>query len=112
MRADSTSGPFREALGEAYAPDAEYPAKLRVSFGSVPWTAPYNVIETDYENYALVYSCVSPADLYRFEAPWILARKPTIPRKDLDVLLNKFQSYGVDKNAFVFTNHTNCKYDP
>ncbi|XP_064618298.1 apolipoprotein D-like [Liolophura sinensis] len=44
-----------EAVGEAYAPDPNFPAKLLVIFGGPP--SNYWVLDTDYKTYTVVWSC-------------------------------------------------------
>ncbi|XP_042866947.1 apolipoprotein D-like [Penaeus japonicus] len=39
----------------------------------------YNVVATDYKNYAVVYTCEYFGPELKFEFSWILARKPQIP---------------------------------
>eukprot|EP01088_Endostelium_zonatum_P002180 TRINITY_DN12652_c0_g1_i1.p1 TRINITY_DN12652_c0_g1~~TRINITY_DN12652_c0_g1_i1.p1 ORF type:complete len:185 (+),score=37.48 TRINITY_DN12652_c0_g1_i1:41-595(+) len=82
-------------------------AKLAVTFGFDPISAPYWVIETDYSQYALVFSCVNILG-YRFEYAWILSRTRTIPESLTNRLLDKFQSIGVEKSAFIPTNQLGC----
>lgn len=44
-------------MGVARVPDSSEPAKLKVKFNGVPVEGDYWVLGTDYETYALVYSC-------------------------------------------------------
>ena len=64
-----------------------------VSFGSRSLDAPanYNVLGTDYENYAVVYNCVNKAfGLSHSKVVWILSRTPVLSEdlmKEAQVLI-------------------------
>ena len=52
---------------------------LAVSFEGMPELdndPNYFVLDTDYDNYSIVYSCGNFAGLFTFDMLWILARKP------------------------------------
>ncbi|XP_075222853.1 apolipoprotein D-like [Lycorma delicatula] len=89
-------------------------SKLNVRFPSLPvWhlavliDAPYWILETDYENYSVVWSCTN-FGLFSTRNAWILtrARYPTLEVME--------QAYGViDRNAisrayFIRTDQNNC----
>lgn len=40
-----------------------------------PW-ASSDIIDTDYENYAVMYTCTNVLGLYTFEAIWMLMKQP------------------------------------
>ena len=69
-------------MGTAVVSD-DGPASLVVAFGDdIPTSdqiANYNVISTDYDNYAIVYSCEDQyKGLFHAEYFWVLARKPEL----------------------------------
>ena len=54
----------------------EVSGKLQMRFsGLQPW-ADADVIETDYSNYAIIYSCTNVLGVYTYDLVWILMRKP------------------------------------
>lgn len=65
--------------------------------------APYWVLSTDYDNYALVYSCT---DLLMLHADfvWILSRQPTLPDDTLEELHNILRSLNVSVDKLLYTN--------
>lgn len=70
-------------------------AKLTVTF-KVPVVgeqkAPYWVLDTDYTNYALVYSCSTPFNLFRTESAWILTRAAAVSdavQQDIEKAISK-----------------------
>jgi lipocalin len=66
--------------GSAYAPDSKVPAKLKLHFDNQPAnrTGDYWVVETDYTNFGIVWSCANIAGgLFHEVQSWILGRVPT-----------------------------------
>jgi len=65
--------------GNATTPDAAKPSELRVSFSPYDQTstaANYFVVETDYTNYAVVFSCTDlPGEFLNLQFAWILTRQ-------------------------------------
>ena len=47
--------------------------KLEVRLGDMPFWAPYDVVDTDYDSYAVVHSCTNIAG-FKYEDAWILTR--------------------------------------
>ena len=70
-------------------------AKLEVSFFGDNW-APYDIIDTDYETYALVYGCEIHEGEGKFENAWVLTRElidTEEKRLDETEFTDKFQKY-------------------
>ncbi|CAL1294119.1 unnamed protein product [Larinioides sclopetarius] len=64
--------------GKATIPDKDVPAKLKVKFNGMPFSADYWVLDTDYKQYSVVFSCFSVLNLFNAEYVWILSRTPTL----------------------------------
>lgn len=84
--------------------DQEISGQCYVKFSKFqPW-GDYKVIETDYENYSIVYSCTNIAFVYQ-DMAWILARNPKFDAKSkIDVL----KKLGFGDSEFYYTNQDNC----
>lgn len=65
--------------------------------------APYWVLSTDYDNYALVYSCTDLGVLH-VDFAWILSREPTLPEETIEELHSTLSSIGVRVDKLLSTN--------
>lgn len=83
LRADGT---VNQIEGEATPDNITEPAKLGVKFFWLMPSAPYWVLATDYENYALVYSCTTIIWLFHLDHVWILGRNPYLPPETVTYL--------------------------
>ncbi|KAI9563224.1 hypothetical protein GHT06_010682 [Daphnia sinensis] len=93
------------------------PGKLLFTFkdttihGTSVQDAPYWVLDTDYDNYAVVWSCSENAGM-KAEITWILTRQlkpePSVVRAAMDILSRN----GLSRTSMVKTNHrSRCRYD-
>lgn len=94
-------------IGQAKIADPNEPAKLLVKFSANEPEAPYWILDTDYDNYSLVFSCATFL-AQKFEIVWILSREKTLNEKVVDVLKNTLESYNIDVSKFIIINQTNC----
>lgn len=84
--------------GTAYVRDATEPAKLRVRFSRwSPW-GKYWIADTDYDSYALVWSC-SSFFFIRLEFAWILSREKEPDVQQMEDLIEKGRQMGISVNA-------------
>jgi lipocalin len=99
-------------IGYAYVPNpAEAPNKLLVKFPMNPIPGQYNVWTTDYDSYALVYSCTPIIKgLLKLEMIWILARQNTLDEQVVSQLKGLLLQQNVNIERFERTSHSNCNY--
>jgi lipocalin len=76
----------------------------------------YHIIDTDYENYSLVYNCVDRYyGFYRTEYMYILARTEKIDDALKDELVSKIKDtvkqYDFDYNFVYTTQGKMCSYE-
>lgn len=73
--------------------------------------APYTVWKTDYDNYALVYSCrICSVFGHRFknEKAWILSRNRKLNESYVNDLKDELIGRGVDVSRFIETEQSDC----
>lgn len=106
------TGVYSRAVGTAVAPNPAIPASLIVSFassGRPVGTAPnYNVIGTDYENYALVYSCRQRSPNQKVELLFVLTRERQPSQEVVDQAYQGVEDQGIDLNRLKLNVQTNC----
>ncbi|XP_045358485.1 apolipoprotein D isoform X1 [Leopardus geoffroyi] len=78
------------------------------SNGEVMPSAPYWVLATDYENYALVYSCTTIVWLFHMDHVWILGRNPYLPPETVTYLKDILTSNEIDIEKMTITDQVNC----
>ncbi|CAG0917470.1 unnamed protein product [Notodromas monacha] len=84
---------------------------LAVSFQNVPRTGEYRVLETDYKNFACIYSCIDVFFLLRIEFAWILARRNKLSPEMLARAQRVLASNNVDPAILVDTvQNGDCNY--
>jgi len=97
------------AVGEAKQVDPTVDeAALEVKFSNVGPAGDYRVVETDYDNYSLVFSCRDLAHIVYAEFAWILTRDPQPDPNTISRLKTTLASYNVDVSKFQVTNQTGC----
>ncbi|XP_046653698.1 apolipoprotein D-like [Daphnia pulicaria] len=106
-----SDGSLTNITGSATAISPEEPGHLIVSFPGRP-DGDYLVLDTDYTNYASVYSC-GLAGAFVLEYAWLLGREQTMTQEVMDVALSKFTQFGVDVSKFKPTAQgESCVYFP
>lgn len=72
------------SIGKAVVsfPDAiPLEAKLNVTFGGPPNNSNYWIMDTDYDNYAIIYSCKNLSENKSAEAAWVLSKQRTVKQE-------------------------------
>ncbi|XP_066203505.1 apolipoprotein D [Saccopteryx leptura] len=105
LRSDGT---VNQIEGEASQVNLTEPAKLEVKFFWFMPSAPYWVLATDYENYALVYSCTTIVWLFHVDHVWILGRNPYLPPETITHLKDILTSNSIDIEKMTITDQGNC----
>ncbi|RUS82024.1 hypothetical protein EGW08_010215 [Elysia chlorotica] len=96
--------------GFATVPDPAKPAELSVSFGPVDMgsnSPNYIIQDTDYTNYAVVFSC-SQLPGFNIQFAWILTRAPGVAPSNLATLESNLAAAGVDVSKFKVIDQTDC----
>jgi len=106
------TGTYSRAVGTAVAPNAAIPAALIVSFssrrGPVGTTPNYNVIGTDYDNYALVYSCRQTSENEKVESLYVLTRERQPSQEVVDQAYKGLTDQGISLEGIKLNIQTNC----
>ena len=100
---------WTQICGFAYQPNPERdPGKLIVQF---PQGKPgdYWILGTDYESYAVVYSCFEFNGMVSLQA-WIITRDPQPELETIEKGLDILVANGIDVTDFVVFPHDNCDY--
>jgi len=90
------TGEWREAEGKAYFVSESNKGKFKVSFFG-PFYGAYNVIALDKIGYS--YSMVTGSDRSNL---WILSRKPKMPTKNLNLLIDQAKKLGYDTGQLIY----------
>merc|ERR1712212_180076 len=104
-------GSYSRIEGAAIATIPTQRAALLAVFGrqiGPPPTSPnYNIIETDYDNYALVYGCRAIAGT-KSEKLYVLTRDRQPSQEVIDEAYSGLTSRGIDTESLVQNPQTNC----
>lgn len=84
-------------------------SKLTVTFPSLPlpFDAPYWVLDTDYESYAVVWSCTN-LGVFNVRNVWILTREPKPPVAVLEKAYQVIDRNNISRAYFIRTDQKNC----
>ncbi|XP_005108261.1 apolipoprotein D isoform X2 [Aplysia californica] len=99
--------------GDATTPDPASPAQLKVSFSQfdvIGGNEPnYYIVETDYDNYAVVFSCFNlPGLPVNIQFAWILTRDRGVAPANLNAIKSNLQAAGVRTKYFKSVNQADC----
>ena len=73
----------------------------------------YWVLDTDYDNYASVYSCVDVGDQLKFEYGWVLTRDAFASDEIVQRSFDAFINIGVNISSFEVSGQSeDCQYAP
>jgi len=107
------TGSYGNVKGSA-KPASKYRAEFIVGFSGIPFgfgeggtEANYKVVDTDYDNYAIVYDC-SPKLILKKESLWLLTRKQKPDRKLVKWAYSRMRTLGLPVGSLRRTPQTNC----
>ncbi|XP_014601794.1 PREDICTED: uncharacterized protein LOC106785667 [Polistes canadensis] len=85
--------------------------KLHVKYTALPLTPEthYSVLETDYDNYAVLWSCSGIGPINAQNA-WVMTRDRIAPGSILQKAYGVLDKYKISKAFFVKTNQDDCVY--
>ena len=66
------------------------------------------MLETDYTNMAVLYTCKEFMDMFYFEAAWIISRERTLPSRMVRAALDVLEREGIDSSLMMETDQTDC----
>jgi apolipoprotein D and lipocalin family protein len=108
LNSEILNGKRNTAKGVGYRTSSSNMLLVKFGFSS---TGNYIVVDSDYENYSVVYSC-SEYLLHRYDYVWILSRNKTLEKIVLDRLLAMiYDKFKITQNDLHFTDQseTMCK---
>lgn len=83
-----------------------------LSFSYTAFAAPYTILDTDYENYSCIYSCVDYNSNYHSDFAFIFTRSPTPSDNYLRKCQKAFNDINVELSRFIRTDQgSSCPYD-
>ncbi|KAL1123304.1 hypothetical protein AAG570_002390, partial [Ranatra chinensis] len=102
----SLTGIHSTIEGEVRVNEKE-PSKFNLRFPYLPLDAPYWVLDTDYDNYSVIWSC-SNFGIFSTRNAWILtrARNPTL--QIMEKAYGVIDKNGISKAYFIRTDQKNC----
>merc|ERR1719348_2490702 len=107
--ATKKNGDFDVIDGSAYVPDPNFPGELVVEFPGNP-AGNYWILDTDYTNYSVVYSCADFL-LVKLEFAWILSRERNLDADILEYATNVYVKNGIDTTLLEDTlQNDDCYY--
>ncbi|KAL3286333.1 hypothetical protein HHI36_000841 [Cryptolaemus montrouzieri] len=107
---NSITGSQTSIEGVARFAGAAKDAKLLVRFPSVPvqfGEVPYWILETDYDSYAVIWSCTE-LPIISTKFAWILTREQNPSPEVLQKAYGVFDRFNLDKGALEKTDHKDC----
>ncbi|MEJ1283272.1 apolipoprotein D [Cricetulus griseus] len=101
-------GTENQVVRKAISNNLLEPAKMKVKLFEFIPSSPYWILSTDYENYALVYSCTSVVRLFHVDYVWILGRTRFLSPNTIAYLKYILMSNDIDIKQMTAINQVNC----
>ncbi|XP_063548914.1 uncharacterized protein LOC134756051 [Cydia strobilella] len=105
----SLTGIMSEIQGEAHQVSRSDEGKLSVRFPSLPFafSAPYWVVDSDYDNYAIVWGC-NDFGVFHTRNAWILTRSRNPELSVLEKAYTVLDKNNISRAYFIRTDQKNC----
>ncbi|XP_070559975.1 apolipoprotein D-like [Ptychodera flava] len=103
------SGEPKSIEVEVFEVDEVDNAKMKLRFAWWLSASNYWVLDTDYNQYAVVYSCHDMFGLVRMQYAWILGRERTMDDRVITNLKTHLNEMGLDTTKFQKTDQTGCE---
>ncbi|XP_050520937.1 apolipoprotein D-like [Daktulosphaira vitifoliae] len=87
---------------------AESKLSIRYSTLPIPYSTEQMILDTDYDNYSVVWSC-SSLGLANTQHAWIMTREKLAPGTVLQKAYGVLDKYKLNKNYFVKTDQNSCQ---
>ncbi|XP_046742734.1 DNA translocase FtsK 1-like [Diprion similis] len=86
--------------------------RINVKYTTVPLTpeTQYTVLETDYENYALLWNCQS-IGLAHTQSAWVMTRNRNPSSATMQMAYGALDKHGLSRRFFVKTDQAECAFD-
>lgn len=68
----------------------------------------YDIIDTDYDSYALVYNCKKSLGVIKSEYAWILSRERMLDANLTNALVQKLKKYTNDVDKLILADQKDC----
>ena len=107
------AGSFKETCGYAEVPDPSFPGELKVHLSPYRPAGDYWLLDTDYENFASVYSCTDIFGIIKIvEVASVLVRDTNnVTSEVMNKALDAFENQNLSTEAFVPVSHEGCTYE-
>ncbi|XP_069675077.1 apolipoprotein D-like [Periplaneta americana] len=98
----------RVVQGELKAAGKASEGKISIRYAlPVPWETTYDILKTDYDNFAVLWNCVSIGFLNAQNA-WLMTRERNPPGTVMQLAYGVLDEYAIPRSFFVKTEHKDC----
>ncbi|XP_052239162.1 apolipoprotein D-like isoform X2 [Dreissena polymorpha] len=104
------TGKYSSAIGDAIVEDPKEPAKLGVRFSPSQPRGDYWVLETDYSQYTVIWSCTQLSRFLNTQFAWVLTRSPEgVSAPTMSRIYDLLKGYGINTKNFSTTEQDRSK---
>ncbi|XP_060073003.1 apolipoprotein D-like [Ylistrum balloti] len=108
-RIGTWTGSNRTTEGALDIVDDTHPGYFIASFSGWIPSGDYYIIDTDYDDYSIVYSCSDMFGITQIELAWIMSReRKSLTGRERSGLYRKLRRLGIDTSQFIVSDQTGC----